>query len=60
MKNLSRQFRQALYNDERNYLVYADITLSNNTELNLTNSEIWTGGFTYEESVSQDNNFSAL
>ena len=60
MKNLSKEFRQALYNDERNYLAYADITLANNTVLNLTNSEIWTGGFSYEESVSEDNSFTAV
>ena len=60
MKNLSKAFKRALYNNERNYLVYADITLTDNTVLNLTNSEIWTGGFSYEEAVSEDNNFTAL
>lgn len=60
MKNLSKEFRRALYNDERNYLAYADITLADNTVLNLTNSEIWTGGFSYEESVSEDNSFTAV
>lgn len=60
MKTLSKEFRRALYNNERNYLAYADITLSDGTELNLTNSEIWTGGFTYEEAVSDDESFTAL
>lgn len=60
MKSLTREFRRVMANDEQNYLVYADITLSNNTTLNLTNSEIWTGGFSYEEAVSQDDSFTAL
>ena len=60
MKRLSAEFRRALYNQERNYLVYADITLANNTVLNLTNSDIWTSGFIYEESVSEDEQFTAL
>lgn len=60
MKSLTREFRRVMANDEQNYLVYADITLSNNTALNLTNSEIWAGGFSYEEAVSQDDSFTAL
>lgn len=60
MKTLTRQFRRALVEDERNYLAYADITLANNTVLQLTNSELWTGGFSYEEVVSEDDNFTAL
>ena len=60
MKSLSAEFRRALYNDERNYLAYADITLANSTVLHLTNSEIWGGGFSYEEAVSGDDEFSAI
>lgn len=60
MKNLSKQFRRALYNNERNYLTSATITLTDSTQLSLTNSEIWSGGFSYEEAVSQDDNFTAL
>ena len=60
MRNLSKQFRRALYNDERNYLVSAEITLSDNTVLSLTNSEIWVGGFSCEDVVSQDDNFTAV
>lgn len=60
MKSLSTEFKQALYYGDRNYLAYADITLANNTVLHMTNSEIWTGGFEYEESISEDDSFGAL
>lgn len=49
-----------MVDNERNFLAYADITLSNNTVLHLTNSEIWAGGFSYEDAVSEDENFTAL
>lgn len=60
MKSLSAEFRQKLYNNERDYLAFADITLADSTFLSLTNSEIWSGGFSYEEAVSGDDTFSAI
>lgn len=60
MKNLSQSFKRQLFNNERNYIVYADITLADNTTLSLTNSEIWTNGFSFEECVSNDDSFDAL
>lgn len=60
MKRLSSAFRRALYEDERNYLARTEITLLDSTVLSLTNAEIWTGGFSYEEAVSDDNEFSAI
>lgn len=57
MIDVSTSFRQKLANDERNYLEYADITLTNGTVLNLTNENIWVGGFSVEDAVSQDNVF---
>lgn len=103
MKNLSGAFRQALYNDDNNYIAYADImlneyvltadtsivtgktyytrttvsgsyvytvvsgpsvsNLANYYEqviLHLTNTEIWSGGFSYEEVVSNDDIFDAV
>ena len=60
MINLTPAFRQKLFNDERNYLEYADITLADGTELHLTNANIWQNGFTIEDSVGDDNTFSAL
>ncbi len=57
MINLSTAFKEALANDNRNYLCYADITLLDGTVLNLTNSEIWDGGFSIEDAVSDDSEF---
>lgn len=60
MRNLSTEFRRQLYYGNRKYLAYADITLTDGTELNLTNSEIWSGGFSIEQAVSDDDKFTAL
>lgn len=60
MINLTPAFKQKLYNDERNYLEYADITLLNNTVLHLTNQNFWENGFTVEDSIGEDDTFSAL
>lgn len=60
MINLTPAFKQKLFNDERNYLEYADITLENNTVLHLTNANFWQNGFSIEDSIGEDNTFSAL
>lgn len=60
MKRLSNAFRRAIFNGDKEYLARAEIILADDTELYLTNSEIWTGGFSYEEAVSDDNEFTAL
>lgn len=60
MKNLTHSFRQNLYNRLANYLAYGDITLTDGTFIQVTNSEIWAGGFSYEEGVSNDNSFDAV
>lgn len=60
MINISRAFRQNLFYNKRDYLAFADITLSSGTVLNLTNTQIWSGGFSTEDAVSDDNTFSAL
>lgn len=57
MINVSNAFRRELANDRRNYLMYADITLSDGTELNLTNENFWQGGVTIEDSVSESDTF---
>lgn len=57
MINVSNAFRKELYNDNRNYLLYADITLADGTELNLDNSDFWQGGFSIEDSVSSSDTF---
>ena len=57
---LTPGFRKKLADDDRDYLAYADITLSSGQVLNLTNTEIWQDGFQVEEAVSDDNTFGAL
>ncbi|MBR0411053.1 MAG: hypothetical protein IJI25_08645 [Eubacterium sp.] len=60
MLNISKSFKRELYYDRRNYLAYAEITLENRTRLSLTNTEIWAGGFSTDDAVSEDDNFTAL
>ena len=57
MLNVSSTFKQLLYEDRRDYLSYADITLSDGTKLSLDNSAIWDSGMEISDSVSSDNSF---
>lgn len=54
MINVSSAWNRAIFNDKRDYLEYVDITLANGTVLNLTNANIWEGGFSIEDAVSSD------
>ena len=60
MKNISNAFKRALFYNKRDYIAYADITLVDGTVLHLTNDEIWQGGYSREEAISQDENFTLL
>lgn len=58
MLNVSSLFKKELFNDNRHYLEYADITLSGGGKtLNIENEDLWGGGITIEDSVSRDNSF---
>ena len=57
MLNVSSAFKQLLHDDKRDYLTYADITLSDGTKLSLDNSNIWNSGVEISDSVSSDNSF---
>lgn len=57
MINVSNAFRKELYSGNRKYLEYIDITLKSGKVLNLTNKDIWNGGFTIEDAVSNENSF---
>lgn len=57
MINVSNAFKQELYEGHRNYLEYADITLSDGTELNLTNKDFWQGGMSLDDAVSGNDIF---
>ena len=57
MRYVSRRFKTEQDNDNRNYLKYADITLTDGTVLNLTNADFWSNGMKFEDSVSDDSAF---
>lgn len=57
MRYVSSRFKTEQDNDNRNYLKYADITLTDGTVLNLTNTDFWSNGMKFEDSVSDDNTF---
>lgn len=60
MINVPVAFRQKLYRNERDYLLFAGITLSDGTVLNLENDQIWNNGISIEDAVSEDDSFTAL
>lgn len=57
MINISNAFKNELYNGNVSFLGYADITLSDDTVLHLTNENFWNGGVSIEDAVSNDNTF---
>lgn len=57
MRDISNRFKNEQNNDNRNYLKYADITLADRTVINLTNTDFWSNGMKFEDSVSDDNTF---
>ena len=57
MLNISNQFQSELFNDNRDYLCYADITLADGTVLNLEDENIWTDSFSIEDAVSGTGSF---
>lgn len=58
MINVSDAFKNELNNDNRLYLAYATITLTDGTRLSVTNEHIWANGVKIEESVSDSSSFS--
>lgn len=60
MVHTTKEFKTALLNDKRDWLERATITLEDGQVLNITNEDIWQGGFTIEDAISDDNTFSAL
>jgi hypothetical protein len=57
LRDVSNRFKNEQNNDNRNYLKYADITLTDGTVINLTNADFWSNGMKFEDSVSDDNTF---
>lgn len=60
MINVSGDFLQKLYNDERDYLEKIDMNLLDGTTLHLTNKDIWSGSLVFDDAVGSDNSFTAL
>lgn len=53
MRNISNEFRSRLYNDDyRNYVEDIYITLSDGTELRLTNENLW--GYGHEAATDAE------
>lgn len=57
MYNISNVFRSEIANDNRNYSARLVFTFSDNSTLTVTNSGIWSGGLSFEDAVSGDNEF---
>lgn len=58
MINVSNEFKNLMAEDNRDFLVYLDITLKNGTTLDtLTNPDIWQDGFKINDGVTQNGQF---
>lgn len=60
MRNVTTKFKQLLSQNKRNYINSLNITLADNTQLNVANDNIMDGGLDVDDAVSQDNEFTAL
>lgn len=60
MINVSDNFQKKLENDERDYVERIDMVLSDDTELQFTNKDIWGSSFTIDDAVGGDGAFSAV
>lgn len=58
MINVSNEFKQHMSEDDRKFLIYLDIVLSDGTALpTLENPDIWEGGFKIDDGVTPSNQF---
>lgn len=57
MRNLSTEFKKQQNSGNRNYLKYADFTFTNGSTLSITNEDLWSNGFKFEDAVSQSGSF---
>ena len=57
MINASTEFKNALAEGRQDFEYYADITLSSEKQLNLTNKNLWSGGVKFTDAISSDNAF---
>lgn len=57
MINVSKAFKQELYNGRQDYLLSAGIVFADGTEKELNDADIWENGISVEDAVSSDNSF---
>lgn len=60
MRNVSNAFKQALEDGNRNYQCTAEIILTDNTQVTLTNANLLINGLSIKDNVSDDSDFTAL
>ena len=57
MRNLSTEFKEQQNSGNRNYLKYADFTFTDGSSLSITDKDLWSNGFKFEDAVSQSGSF---
>lgn len=57
MRNLSTEFKKQQNSGNRNYLKYADFTFTDGSTLSITDKDLWSNGFKFEDAVSQSGSF---
>ena len=57
MRNLSTEFKDQQNSGNRNYLKYADFTFTDGSALSITDKDLWSNGFKFEDAVSQSGSF---
>ena len=57
MRNLSTEFKEQQNSGNRNYPKYADFTFTDGSTLSITDKDLWSNGFKFEDAVSQNGSF---
>lgn len=57
MRNLSTEFKEQQNSGNRNYLKYADFAFTDGSKLSITDKDLWSNGFKFEDAVSQSGSF---
>lgn len=57
MRNLSTEFKEQQNSGNRNYLKYADFTFTDGSTLSITDKDLWSNGFKFEDAVSKSGSF---
>ena len=60
MRNISTEFKQLLFNNNRHYINKVDFTLADGTSFTVDNTGIIDSGIEIDDAISQDNDFTAL